>query len=423
MEQDRASLAESNAQILHLESRLAALALSADNLPLHEQRHLTQSSSGVTDISSHIHDLDPQISATRTARNLIQQRLDEYKYPVLSLPNETVAEIFLHFIPPYPDPPPTMGLESPVVLTLICRQWRETALTTPALWPAIELTYFEDHETARAKALAPYIAQLWLGRSGSLPLSVHYSYGNEASEDGDYPLLSTLVQYRSRWEHAGILLPNIPQINAIHGPMPLLRTLSFIVANGQTTTTDTDSNLETTPPFVFETPALSSLSIMGFHTLIVVFPWSQLTSLSLDRMRFPAYMPILRQATRLVQLTLRNMIPPLEILLPSSSSSPELDLDYTEAAMLLFFYLITPALVSLDLRESFLHGETEEERIDAMKVFIYRSGCALQQLRVVVEEGDAETAEPGGSLKAKAARYKEAFPTIPDIEVDVPEYL
>ncbi|KAK7007777.1 hypothetical protein R3P38DRAFT_3592561 [Favolaschia claudopus] len=64
-----------------------------------------------------------------------------------------------------------------------------------------------------------------------------------------------------------------------------------------------------------------------------------------------------------------------------------------------------------------------QERIDAMKVFIYRSGCALQQLRVVVEEGEAETAEPEGSLKAKAARYKEAFPTIPDIEVDVPEWL
>ncbi|KAK7040424.1 hypothetical protein R3P38DRAFT_2894376 [Favolaschia claudopus] len=86
--------------------------------------------------------------------------------------------------------------------------------------------------------------------------------------------------------------------------------------------------------------------------------------------------------------------------------------------MLLFFYLITPALVSLDLRESFLHGETEEERIDAMKVYIYRSGCTLQQLRVVVEEG-----EPEGRLKAKAAQYKEAFPTIPYIEVDVPECL
>ncbi|KAK7040432.1 F-box domain-containing protein [Favolaschia claudopus] len=235
---------------------------------------------------------DTQILDLEAPRNLIRQRLDEYKYPVLSLPNETVAEIFLHFIPPYPDTPPTMGLESPVVLTLICRQWRDTALSTPALWPAIELT------SLRLRGSSAQYSQLWLERSGLLPLSIHYSYGNEASEDGDSPLLSTLVKYRSRWEHAGILLPDVPQINAIHGPMPLLRTLSFIVANRQTTpTTDTRSDLETIPPFVFETPALSSLSIMGFHTLTVIFPWSQLTSLSLDRIRFPAYMPILRQAT------------------------------------------------------------------------------------------------------------------------------
>jgi hypothetical protein len=42
----------------------------------------------------------------------------------LTLPNEIVSEIFVHFVPPYPESPAFTGILSPATLSQICRQWR-----------------------------------------------------------------------------------------------------------------------------------------------------------------------------------------------------------------------------------------------------------------------------------------------------------
>ncbi|KAK6978014.1 F-box domain-containing protein [Favolaschia claudopus] len=91
-----------------------------------------------------IHDLEAQmaviaerLSVLRSEKLEIKNRLDSYTYS--ALPNEITAEIFLQFLPPYPVAPPMLGPRSPILLTKICRQWREVALTTPMLWRAITL--------------------------------------------------------------------------------------------------------------------------------------------------------------------------------------------------------------------------------------------------------------------------------------------
>jgi hypothetical protein len=48
---------------------------------------------------------------------LVLGRLDCYKYPVLTLPNEITTEIFIRFLPIYPSCPQLTGLESPTLLT------------------------------------------------------------------------------------------------------------------------------------------------------------------------------------------------------------------------------------------------------------------------------------------------------------------
>ncbi|KAJ6562466.1 hypothetical protein B0H19DRAFT_1144629 [Mycena capillaripes] len=87
----------------------------------------------VADLEAKILDLERSLSALRTEKLQVQQRLDSYKYPALTLPNEIVSEIFIHFLPIYPLCPPLTGTLSPTALTQICRQWREIALSTPAL--------------------------------------------------------------------------------------------------------------------------------------------------------------------------------------------------------------------------------------------------------------------------------------------------
>ncbi|KAJ7448309.1 hypothetical protein B0H11DRAFT_2081290 [Mycena galericulata] len=104
------------------------------------------------------------------ARDLLRGRLDAYTYPVLTLPNEIVAEIFLHFLPVYPDCPPVLGPRSPIALSQICRKWRETALCTPLLWRAFEVNV--DAESASDCDQILSLLGPWLERSGSCPLSI-----------------------------------------------------------------------------------------------------------------------------------------------------------------------------------------------------------------------------------------------------------
>ncbi|KAJ7780860.1 hypothetical protein DFH07DRAFT_696173, partial [Mycena maculata] len=58
-------------------------------------------------------------------RHVVQEQLDAYKYPVLTLPDEIVSEIFLDCLP---------VCRSPMKLGQICSQWRDIAVSSPTLW-------------------------------------------------------------------------------------------------------------------------------------------------------------------------------------------------------------------------------------------------------------------------------------------------
>ncbi|KAJ7113079.1 hypothetical protein C8R44DRAFT_631482, partial [Mycena epipterygia] len=124
---------------------------------------------------AHISDLDSKIAAfelvleaLRDERNIFQKQLDAYTYPVDTLPNEIISEIFVNFIPPYPNAPPMGGIFSPVVLGQICRRWREIAFSTPSLWRAIKI----DFEQATALDEQADLLETWLLRSKDCPLSI-----------------------------------------------------------------------------------------------------------------------------------------------------------------------------------------------------------------------------------------------------------
>ncbi|KAJ7864883.1 hypothetical protein B0H13DRAFT_2671116 [Mycena leptocephala] len=53
-------------------------------------------------LAARIEHLERSLAALRTEKALAEKPLDDYKYPVLTLPNEIISEIFLHFLPNYP---------------------------------------------------------------------------------------------------------------------------------------------------------------------------------------------------------------------------------------------------------------------------------------------------------------------------------
>ncbi|KAJ7736802.1 hypothetical protein B0H14DRAFT_3612027 [Mycena olivaceomarginata] len=118
--------------------------------------------------------------------------------PILSLPLEMTAEIFTHFLPIYPLRARLVGTQSPILLSQVCRQWRNIAISLPQLWRAIQLdlgTEFQPHQINLLKS--------WLQRSESRLLSVGIAYNGRPSlliEPHVETFLHELMLHRKRWD-------------------------------------------------------------------------------------------------------------------------------------------------------------------------------------------------------------------------------
>jgi hypothetical protein len=113
-------------------------------------------------------------------------------YPVLTLPPEIIGQFFLHCIPvpsspgPYVEPafalrryrrggqdPPQAALPPGLILSQVCRYWRDIALATPALWAAFPL------KASSLRSRPPSIDS-WLIRARDCPLTFTWSGGDIA---------------------------------------------------------------------------------------------------------------------------------------------------------------------------------------------------------------------------------------------------
>ncbi|KAJ7850086.1 hypothetical protein B0H13DRAFT_57110 [Mycena leptocephala] len=343
----------------------------------------------VADIEAQILDLERSLSALQIEKALVQERLDSYKYPVLTLPNEITSEIFLHFLPMYPLCPPLTGILSPTLLTQICREWREIALVTPALWRAIALLLPSIPLERQAR-----IAEIWLSRSGSCPLSIHII--DNGYEIGQAVLAA--AAHRARWEHLKLhLLSPSSQLLTIEGPMPLLRHLNY--------TLDEVSN----SPVIFaphDVPLLRTVLLNDLTVANVVLPWAQLTSLVLHRVYPHECVPVLQQTSNLIhcELELFHRSPDhqlADIMLPYLESLTLKDPEDVPVTGYLQT-LIVPTLRSLTVPESFL----EPNPIDSLTSFISKSSCKLQQVRIT------------GERTVTKNSYRRAFPSIPEFAFD-----
>ncbi|KAL0568736.1 hypothetical protein V5O48_013245 [Marasmius crinis-equi] len=107
--------------------------------------------------------------------------------PMRRMPNDILREIFVRCLPIDALPARDL-LEAPLLLTTICRLWREVAITTPTLWNSIDIQLptvlrhellddtFEGLVERRFEG-----TRLWLERSGSLPLSIFFTANLECS--------------------------------------------------------------------------------------------------------------------------------------------------------------------------------------------------------------------------------------------------
>ncbi|KAJ7161215.1 hypothetical protein C8R46DRAFT_1223521 [Mycena filopes] len=303
-------------------------------------------------LGAQIRDLERALSILRAAKVLVQDRLDSYKYPVLTLPNEIISRDIL----PLP-----------------------ATLTTPILWRAIDLTSTD----------APFPRQLdqfdiWLTRSGCCPISLEIGEGQS-----NFSLAQS-----ARWEVLKIALALTP-LPIVATSMPALCHLDVAINDG-------DVGDEST---VFGgAPLLRSVILNDVAAREIILPWAQLTSLRLDRVYPSECAPVLQQTPNLIHchLALVRQLPPdpcprvtllhLEslFLLPYDGedwAAPELA-DYMQT-------FVVPALRHFTTSERFL-----ENPIHALTSFIWKSGCNLREIAILW----ARSISP--------SVYRKAFPSI-----------
>ncbi|KAJ7122632.1 hypothetical protein C8R43DRAFT_1032164 [Mycena crocata] len=344
----------------------------------------------IANINLQILELKRSLSALRREKRLAQERLASYAYPVLTLPNEITSEIFLHFIPVYPLHPSIKGLLSPTLLTHICRQWRNTALTTPALWRSISVESV-DHDSDLENSIR---LKLWMTRSRSLPVSICFRRNLYKRCYSPQLYISALIPHRARWEYLELkwMPEEFGASSFLSGPMPSLREIKFSWEDKPSSVVFVDA------------PLLRSVDLHCFADAVNL-PFAQLTSLTLTSVEPFECTPILQRTRNLVHCALT--------LYPSDDNPPQPEIELHILESLIFVEdaiftdyaetFIVPALRILEIPDGFLG----EDPLRSLASLISKSGCQIQELRIT-----------GTRLITKTS-YREAFPSIPKLTFDL----
>lgn len=106
----------------------------------------------------------------------------------------------------------------PLLLGQVCKSWRELSFTSPRLWSSICIS-------RHIRASAVPLIEMWLERSGVLPLSIEI---HGLSSDFPSIVLDSFIPYSARWHNLALIMSNTTMVNFFAKPgitLSSLRTL------------------------------------------------------------------------------------------------------------------------------------------------------------------------------------------------------
>ncbi|KAJ7068711.1 hypothetical protein C8F01DRAFT_1247203 [Mycena amicta] len=217
----------------------------------------------------------------------LQKELNAVPYPILTLPTEVSTEIFIRCLPDLEDDA-YVGSNvldrkcAPLVLTWVCKRWRDIVLLTPALWRTFSIWHYYD-EPPSSEILE--ISRLWLDRAGRRELSLSVGSGDfdyipegferiwqmvEEAASG----LSSLKIHFCCWEH-------LPDLNMYKPIFPQLKNLSLILDLEDYEGRDELSSQSAIGTFL-DCPLLNRLCLHRIPPSFVLFPYHQITDFRVD---------------------------------------------------------------------------------------------------------------------------------------------
>ncbi|KAJ7922486.1 hypothetical protein B0H13DRAFT_2317321 [Mycena leptocephala] len=197
-------------------------------------------------------------------------------YPVVTLPTEITARIFIECLPTHGRVSPSPST-APLVLAQICHGWRDIALSTPELWSSIRLDFLsKSRDRAREKKASD--GALCLNQGSKDLLSPPLFMEIPSEEPGTYrEVPSALLSFMSalatqiQCMEVHILPAQLRQLRPLNTPLPLLRQLT-------TPHPSDDADLR---DLLHDAPALRELRLLG-PSSTVNFSLPFLTSLEID---------------------------------------------------------------------------------------------------------------------------------------------
>ncbi|QRV74489.1 F-box-like protein [Ceratobasidium sp. AG-Ba] len=115
---------------------------------------------------------EQKISQSRT---LLNNALSQFPPPasMRRLPTELLSRVIRHTVSHWCRNFPFDNTSILLVLTRVCRRWRELVIRTPSLWSHVDLELVDYEDNPRA----PELERLWLERAGDSLLHVHFQCG------------------------------------------------------------------------------------------------------------------------------------------------------------------------------------------------------------------------------------------------------
>ncbi|KAJ7771097.1 hypothetical protein DFH07DRAFT_804870 [Mycena maculata] len=343
--------------------------------------------------------LDAQILKQKLLLNKLEQNREDVErelhatatFPISPLPVETIQEIFLQCggSPRVSDLGHHMqGTTSqiPLVLSSVCRRWREVALSTPTLWSTLHFNFDSMYSEPDAGAIEEYIHR-WLDRAAARPLSLHFRLrGSQGDDDwivdGFTPRhLHHLLQKYSDTIHfleVDMSQNGIRQVGLDSLPFPVLKSAMVGTPwSGRGPHVDPQN-----PVHVFGNAPLLHEQVFHGPSFYYVFPWSQLTKFDGEI----TTMDLFRLAPNVTEA--RCSVPSLDPTPTSTITHPRLrSLALIESVLKtksidILEYLTLPSLQSLHI------SDMEDTSYDTLDVFLERSSPPLLTLSVRVDDAD-----------------------------------
>ncbi|KAF7349638.1 F-box domain-containing protein [Mycena sanguinolenta] len=231
------------------------------------------------------------VSAVLKQKKDVKIQLQGIVYPILSLPTEIIAGIFVECLPENRRRRFSRK-HAPLLLMWVCRRWRDIAVSTSELWNFLRIRCLNvspssDKTMVRRGALSTP----WLSRAQSRPLSLtvyldrKFLEGREVHDDisGAEPLDISAILPRLESLDIKLSTSKTQSLTSWNSPVPRLRFLSL---------SSPDSLIKILENFPSLTDLTCLLDLEGFDPLDqapLIFP--NLRTLEIGSRGYPSYVP------------------------------------------------------------------------------------------------------------------------------------